>query len=158
MVNTLSQFLKDLRHVDLIVAKHVLRYLKCTVDYGLKYDVNQNIKLHGYVDSDWASSATDRKITSSCCFSLRSGMISWFSRKQSSMALRTVEAEYVATYSASCKAVWMQKLLSNLFDLQLDVTCIFCDNQSCVKLSKNPMFHGNSKHIENKFHYIKDMV
>ena len=80
-VNTLSQFLTDPRHVHLIVVKHVLRYLKGTVDYGLKYDANQKINLPGYVDSDWADSATDRKITSGCCFSLGYGMISRFSRK-----------------------------------------------------------------------------
>ena len=69
-VNTLSQFLTDPRHVHLISVKHILRYLKGTVDYGLKYDVNQKINLHNYVDSYWAGSATDRKITSGCYFSL----------------------------------------------------------------------------------------
>ena len=74
------------------------------------------------------------------------------------MALSTVEAEYVAACLASCEAVWLRKLLSDLFDLQLDATCIYCDNQSCVKLSKNPVFHDKSKHIEIKYHYIRDMV
>ena len=64
-MNTLSQFLIDLRHVHLIAAKHVLRYLKGIVDYGLKYDVNQKINLHGYVDLDWQGSSTNRKSTSS---------------------------------------------------------------------------------------------
>ena len=74
------------------------------------------------------------------------------------MALSTAEAEYVATCSASCEAVWLRKLLSNLFDLQLEPTCIFCDNQICVKLSKNPVFHDKSKNNEIKYHYIRDMV
>ena len=85
-------------------------------------------------------------------------MISWFTRKQSCVALITVEAEYVAACSASCEAVWLRKLLSDLFDLQLDATCIYCDNQSCVKLSEKSVFHEKSKHIEIKYHYIKDMV
>ena len=63
-MNTLSQFLTDPRHVHLIAAKHIMRYLKCTVYYGLKHEVNQKINLEGYVDSDWAGSAIDRKITS----------------------------------------------------------------------------------------------
>ena len=54
--------------------------------------------------------------------------------------------------------MWLRKLLSDLFDLQLDATCIYCDNQSCVKLLENPVFHDKSKHIEIKYHYIKDMV
>ena len=62
------------------------------------------------------------------------------------MALSIAEAEYVTTCSASCEVVWMRKLLSDLFDLQLDDTCIHCDNQSCVKLSENLVFHDKSKH------------
>ena len=100
-VNTLSQFLTDLRHVYLIVSKHVLRYLKGTVDYGLKYDANKNINLHGYVDLNWEGSANDRKRTSGCCFSLGSRMISWFNRKQSCIAQSTIEAEYSAACSAT---------------------------------------------------------
>ena len=116
-VNTLSQFLRDPRHVHLIAAKHILRYLKGTVDYGLKYKANQNINLEGYVDSNWEGSAIDRKSTSGCCFSMGSGVISWFRKKQSCVALSTAEAEYVASCLASCEEVWLRKLLFNLFDL-----------------------------------------
>ena len=74
------------------------------------------------------------------------------------MALGTVEAKYVAYYSASCEEVWIIKLLSDLFDLQLDATCIYCNNESCMKLSENLVFHDKLKHIEIKYHYIRDMV
>ena len=73
------------------------------------------------------------------------------------MALSTSEAEYVSACLASCEVVWLRKLLSVLFDLQMDDTCIYCDNQSYVKLSENPVFHDKSKHIEIKYHYIRDM-
>ena len=76
VVNTLSQFLIGLRNVHLIAEKHILRYLRGIVDYGLKYDANQKINLEGYVDSDWAGSAIERKSTSGCCFSMGSGVIS----------------------------------------------------------------------------------
>ena len=98
VVNTLSQFLTDPRHVHLITAKHIVRYLKGTVDYGLKYKDDHRINLEGYVDSGWVGSAIDRKSTLGCCFSMGSGVISWFSRKKSCVALSTAEAEYVATY------------------------------------------------------------
>ena len=94
-----------LKHVHLIVAKHILRLLKGTVDYGLKYEVNQKIILEGYVDLDWAGSAIDRKRTSRCCFSMGSCVISWFGRKQSYMAPSTTEEKYVATCSAICEVV-----------------------------------------------------
>ena len=131
---------------------------RAIVDYGLKYDVNQKINLEGYVDSDWVGSAIDRKSTSGCCFSMGSGVISWFSRKKSGVALSTAEADYVTACSTSCEAVWLRKIMSDIFDLQLDATCIHCDNQSCIKLSENPVFHDKSKHIEIKYHRIRDMV
>ena len=74
------------------------------------------------------------------------------------MALSTTKADYVFACSASYEVVFLLKLLPDLFNLQLDVTCIYCDNKSCVKLSKNPMFHDKSKHIDIKYHYIGDMV
>ena len=78
-------------------------------------------------------------------------MISWFSRKRSYVTLSIAEAEYVAYCLASCDAVWLRKLLSDLFDLHMDATCIHCDKHSCVKLSENPVFHDKSKHIEIKY-------
>ena len=75
-MNTLSQFLTHLRHVHLIAAKHILRYLKGIVDYGLKYEVNKNNNLEGYVGLDWAGSAIDKKSTSGCCFGMGLGVIS----------------------------------------------------------------------------------
>ena len=113
----IDQFLTDPRHVHLIAAKHILRYLKGTVDYYLKYKADQKINLEGYVDSYWAGSAIDRKSNSGCCFSMGSGLISWFTRKKSCVALSTVEAEYVTACSSSCEAVWLWKLLSDIFDL-----------------------------------------
>jgi hypothetical protein len=91
-VNTLSQFLVEPRHVHLVAAKHVMRYLKGTMDYGLSYDGDHDFTLSGYTDVDWVGSIADRKRTSGCCFSLGSAMISWQSRKQSSIALSTAEA------------------------------------------------------------------
>ena len=74
------------------------------------------------------------------------------------MALSIAEAEYVTACSASCEAVWLQKLLFDIFDLQLDATCIHCDNLSCMKLLENPVFHDKLKHIKINYHYIMDMV
>ena len=85
-------------------------------------------------------------------------MISHFSRKQSSVALSTAEAEYIATCSAICEAIWLRKLMSGLFNLELDTTIILCDNQSCIKMTENPVFHGRSKHIEIRYFYIRDMM
>jgi hypothetical protein len=143
VVNTLSQFLVEPRHVHLVAAKPVIRYLKGTLDCGLSYDGDHDFRLSGYTHSDWAGSVSDRKRTSGCCFSLGSAMISWQSRKKSSIDLSTEEAEYIATCSASCD----RKLWTCLFDLELEATMILCDNQSCIKMTKNHVFHDKSKHI-----------
>jgi hypothetical protein len=157
-VNTLSQYLVEPRRVHLVDAKHVMRYLKGTLEYGLCYTGDHDFRLYGYTDLDWVGSVFDRKSTSRCCFSLGSAMTSWQSRKQSSIALSTTEAECIAACSTSCEAIWLRKLLTGLFDLEIEATAILCDNWSCIKMMKNPVFHDNSKHIEIWYHYIRNMV
>ena len=103
-VSTLSQYMCELRQIHWVAAKHVLRYLHGTVGYGLRYLVDSDMHLVGYTDSDWAGSVEDRKSTSGCCFSLEYVVISWFSRKQTSVALSSGEAEYIAACMATQEA------------------------------------------------------
>jgi hypothetical protein len=158
VVNTLSQYLVEPRRVHLVVAKYVMRYLKGTLDYGLYYTRDRDFRLYGYIDSDWDGSASDKKSTSECYFSLGSTMNSWQSRKQSSITLSTTEAEYIAACSTSCESIWLRKLLIGLFDLEMEATVILCVNQRCIKMTENPEFHDKSKNIEIRYHYIHDMV
>jgi len=85
-------------------------------------------------------------------------MISWLSRKQSNVALNIAKAECTATCSASCEAIWVQKLLLDVFNLEMEATVIVCDNQNCMKMTENPVFHDKTKHIEILYFYIRDMV
>ena len=101
VVNTLSQYLVQPRRVHLVAAKHVMRYLKGTIDLGLYYDGSHDYRLYGYTNADWVGSISDRKSTSSRFFCLGFAMSSWFSRKQSSVSLRTTKAEYIANCSAN---------------------------------------------------------
>ena len=80
------------------------------MDYGLDYRQGDGVRLAGYTDSDWAGCASDRKSTSGCCFGLGSAVVSWFSRKQQSVALSSAEAEYMAASLASCEAIWLRKM------------------------------------------------
>jgi hypothetical protein len=157
-VNTLSQFQVEPRQEHWIAAKHVLRYIRGTINYGLIYTASSDIQLHEFTDSDWAGSAEDRKSTSGMCFSLGSAKISWGSRKQKSVALSTTEAEYMAACEACTEAVWLRKLISDLFDQTPESTIIYCDNQSCIRLSEHPIFHERSKHSEIKYYFIRDKV
>ena len=87
-----------------------------------------------------------------------SGAISWVSKKQPIVALSTAEVEYVAATATACQAVWMRKMLRSLCQEQAKGTVIYCDNSSTIALSKNYVFHKRTKHIETKFHYIKELV
>ena len=157
-VNTLSQFMVEPRRVHWITAKHVMRHLASTVDYGLRYIRGDGVRLVGYSNSDWAGCASNRKGTSGCCFGLGSVIVSWFNRKQKSVALSSVEAKYMAASQANCEAIWLRKLLVGLFGRELRPTIIYCDNQSCIKLFENPVFQDRSKHIEIMYHFIRDWV
>jgi hypothetical protein len=81
-------------------------------------------------------------------------MISWSSRKQGSIAQSIVEVEYIAASDASKEAVWLKKLVFGLFGDKLETMMVHCGNRSCIKLTKNPVFHDRSKHIDMKYHYI----
>eukprot|EP00253_Pinus_taeda_P014750 PITA_14750 len=122
------------------------------------FAVNTMSQFMCYTDSDWASCASDRKSTSRCCFGLGSAVVSWISQKQQSVALSSVEVEYMAVSLASCEAIWLRKMLFGLFGQALRPSVIYRDNQSCIKLTKNLVFHDRSKHIEIKYHFIRDYV
>ena len=92
------------------------------------------------------------------CFTLGSVMVYWGSRKHNFVALITLEAGYIAACEACIVEVWLRKLIYGLFDQVPESTIIYCDNQSCIRLSEHPMFHEWSKHIEIKNHFIRDKV
>ena len=157
-MNTLSQYMVEPRIVHMVGEKHILRYVVGTMDFFLDYVRGDGVSLVGYTDSDWAGCAADRKSTSGCFFSLGLGLVSWFSRKQKSVALSSAEAEYMADSQSSCEAICLCKMMVFLFGQEMSPTIIHCDNQSCIKLSENPVFHDRSKHIEIIYHFIRDWV
>jgi hypothetical protein len=114
-VNTLNQFMCEPKHIHMFAAKHILRYVRGAIAYGLRYTSSGGVMFHGYTDSDWMGNTVDQKSTFGYCFILGSSMISWSSRKQGSIAQSTAEAEYIVASVASREAVWLRKLLSDLF-------------------------------------------
>ena len=95
--------------------KHVLRYLRGTTKFGLWYRQIEGVKLKGFTDGDWARSPSDKKSTYGGIFSIGSMTVSWYNRKQRSVALSSTEAEYMAASEASCEAIWMRKILVGFF-------------------------------------------
>jgi len=157
-VGLISRFMEAPRQSHLQAAKRILRYIKGTQSDGIFYSCTNNVELVGYTDSDWAGDIEKRKSTSGYVFHLGTGIFSWSSKKQQVVALSTAEAEYIAAGSTATQAVWLRRILSVLQHKQEGPTKILCDSKSAIALSKNPVFHGRSKHIDIKFHFIRDLV
>ncbi|CAL2243024.1 unnamed protein product [Prunus armeniaca] len=158
VVSLLSRFMEKPIELHYLAAKRVLRYLKGTVDYGLFYKKGKSNELVGFSDSDYAGDLEDRKSTSGHVFMLSSGAVSWSSKKQQVVTLSTTEAEFIAAASCACQAVWLRRILEELHCIQKKPTLIYCDNSSTIKLSKNPVLHGRSKHIDVRFHFLRDLT
>ena len=138
--------------------KRILRYLRGTADYGLAFTSHSSGDCIGYSDSDWGGDLDDRKSTSGYVFLVNGCAVSWKSKKQSCVALSTTEAEYVALASAAQEAVWVRELTAQLKDHSPEAITIYEDNQSAISMAKNPQFHGRTKHIFIKYHFIREQV
>ena len=101
----MSQFMESPCAGHLIVVKRILRYVKGTLEYGLFYKENVSFYFHGYADADWARNVIDRRSTSGYCFSIGSAMISWCSKKQQTVSLSSIEAEYVVATVATQECI-----------------------------------------------------
>ena len=157
-VGLVSRFMHNPSMHHLGTAKRILRYIRATTNYGIWYKPVANSNLIGFCDSDWAGFIDDRKSTSGFIFSLGSGAISWSSKKQASTALSSTETEYIAVASATCQAIWMRRILEDLHQKQEKPTEIFCDSKSAIAMTKNPVFHGRTKHLDLRHHFIRDAV
>ena len=141
------------------VVKHIMKYLKITKNYMLVYSGDELIPA-GYTDSDFMSDKDSRKSTSDYVFTLGSGAIIWKSVKQFCIVDSTTEAEYVVASEGAKKDVWLHKFLQDLEVVHVITVPLklFCDNSSAVAQSKEPKNHKKQKHIEMKYHLIRDIV
>ena len=129
-------------------------YLRGTADYGLVFTPNVSGDCVGYSDADWGADLDDRKSTSGYLFLISGGAVSWRSKKQTCVALSTAEAEYIALASAAQEATWIRQLTAVLENRPQETVTVFEDNQSTICMEKNPQFHGRSKHISIKYHFV----
>eukprot|EP00253_Pinus_taeda_P023001 PITA_23001 len=157
-VGIVGRFQANPKETHLQAVKRIFKYLQGTQNYGLWYPRDTDLTLHAYTDADWAGSVDDRKSTSGGAFFMGSRLVSWFSKKQSSIALSTAEAEYVAAASCCTQLLWMMQTLQ---DFQITCTppiSILCDNTSAISISKNPIMHSKTKHIPIKYHFLREQV
>ena len=160
IVTLLSRFMHKPTKMHMNIARGVLKYLKGTQHYDLKYvKSNEPLTIYGYSDSDWAS-ANDYQSVSGYAFKMskQSALISWRSGKQSLVAGSSCEAEYIALHAATCEALFLRQLFAELTQSDPITINIFCDNQGCVALAKHPSYHKKTKHINIKYHAIRIYV
>ena len=159
-VGYLSRFSSNPSEQHLKAAKRTLAYLKGTIDKVLTLGQlgNEN-SLIGYCDADYAGDMETRRSTTGYCFKLLGSTISWTSIRQSTVATSTCEAEYMALAEAAKEAIWLSRMLQELgFIKNNQSTQLYCDNQGALALAGNPAHHKRSKHIDIRYHYIREMM
>ena len=133
--------------------------MKGTLHYGLVYTKGcGSYLLSGFSDSDLGGSVEDRKSTGGMAFYLDESLITWVSQKQRCVALSSCEAEFMAATTAACQGIWLQRVLSQIMNIKAGLVVLYIDNKSAIDLAKNPVFHGRSKHIDVRYHFIRDCV
>jgi hypothetical protein len=164
-VAALSQFCSNPGQPHWNGLRRLLHYLRGTTDYRLTYGPQrdgsskpQSIALYGYCDSDWASDKDDRRSVTGYAFMLGGGTVSWQAKKQHTVALSSVEAEYMAASQAAKEALWLRALLRELGMRSTSPTTLCSDSQGSFALSRNPEHHARSKHIDIRHHFIREQV
>ncbi|KAJ9547086.1 LOW QUALITY PROTEIN: hypothetical protein OSB04_019629 [Centaurea solstitialis] len=152
-----ARFQCDPRDSHLSAVKRILRYLKGTPDFGLWYPKDSGFELIAYTDSDHAGCKLNRKSTSGACQFLGDKLVSWSSRKQNCVSLSTAEAEYVAAACCCSQVLWMKTQLAD-FGYTMHRIPIYCDSKSAIQITANPVQHSRTKHIDIRYHFIKDHV
>ena len=165
----LSRFMQNpgVKHWEAL--KRVMRYLQYTKDMTITYKSFQSWNtsslegwhtspLQGWTDSDWGGDVDSSRSTSGMVFMFAGGAISWRTKKQTTVALSSTEAEYVAAALAAKEGLWLKSILKELDVIQLSHMKMYCDNQSCIKIAINPKLTDQNKHIKAKHHFLRDLV
>jgi hypothetical protein len=156
-VHQVCQFMHAPTDIHLTAAKHILRYVRGTIDHGLFYTPGP-ISLSAFSDADWAGDPNDRRSTSGLLVFLDNNPITWSAKKQLTVSRSSTEAEYRALASASVELCWLRTLIKNLGLYLYDPPILWCDNVSALAIASNPVFHARTKHVEVDFHFIRERV
>ncbi|KAJ9561626.1 hypothetical protein OSB04_006786 [Centaurea solstitialis] len=152
-----ARFQANPKESHLAAVKRIFRYLKGTPELGLWYPKDSSFELISFTDSDYGGCKLDRKSTSGSCQFLGDKLVSWTSKKQNCVSTSTAEAEYVAAASCCSQVLWMKTQLLD-YGYKLKRVPIYCDSESAIAITSNPVQHSKTKHIDIRYHFIKDNV
>ena len=158
-VGVLSQFASDPCPTHWQALKRVFRYVQGSKTHGIEFQSEDQKGLEGYSDADWAGDVDTRRSTSGYAFMMNGGCISWRSKKQRTVALSSTEAEYMALTEAVQEAIWLKAFLCELGEMSInEAVKIHEDNQGSIALAKNPECHKRTKHIDIRYHFVREKV
>jgi len=157
-VQHLSQFSSNPSPAHWTAIKRVLCYLNGTKNLGIIYGLDDNFDPTGYADADWGSNPIDRKSISGYTYLVAGGPVSWRSKKQPTIALSTMEAEYQAASLATREAAWLRHLYEEIGSPSPNPTTLNLDNRSAIDFAKNSGFHARSKHIDIQHHFVREKI
>ncbi|KAF7762621.1 hypothetical protein Agabi119p4_9214 [Agaricus bisporus var. burnettii] len=157
-VNLLSRFASNPGRAHWNAIKHTIAYLKGTLDYGISYHRDGTLQPFGYVNADYAGDTNTRRSTEGHIFFVAGGPVSWASKRQETVALLTVEAEYMALIRATQQAIWLSKFMREVGLDQEKLINVFADNNGAIANTQNNKNHRRTKHIDVKHHFIKQKV
>ncbi|XP_047148460.1 uncharacterized mitochondrial protein AtMg00810-like [Vigna umbellata] len=157
-INLLSQFMKSPTNHHYRAVQHVLRYIKSKPSEGLFFGADSQTHIKAFSDSDWATCPTTRRSTTGFCVFLGSSLISWKSKKQSTVSRSSTEAEYRALAATVCEIQWLHYLLQDLQVRETGTPALYCDNKSARHIAHNQSFHERTKHIELDCHVVREKL
>ena len=157
-IQQLSQFLDSYTYAHWNAAIRVIQYLKGTRDLKLTLGSHKPIELLGLTDLDWANCLDMRRSVGGYRFTLGSGLISWNAQKPKTVATSSCEAEYTAAFEATKESTWLRSLLTSIGFHKNSPTIILCDNNAAINLSEDPSLHQCVKHINIKYHFLRERV
>ena len=134
-----------------------MKYLKQTKEFGITYKASENFDPIGYCDADYAGDPDNRRSTSGVIFTMCKGPVIWSSRRQPIVSLSTTEAEYIAACDGTKEAIWIKRFVSDIGH-KTGQMLVYCDNQGAIKLMKNSEYHRRTKHIDVRFHFIREKI
>jgi hypothetical protein len=157
-VQQICLHMHDPREPHLAALKRILRYVRGTLHMGLLIRPSSQEELIVYSDADWAGRPDTRRSTSGYAVFLGDSLISWSSKRQNTVSRSSAEAEYRAVANAVAEASWLRQLLTELRTPSRKTTLVYCDNVSAICMSKNPVQHQRTKHVEIDLHFVRERV